>query len=111
MSRDGYERLRVEHRLLDQQAIRLSTESRAGFGLGQRAVQPPWRVSGDHSLPRLEARDAGTRRDDLTGAVGQRDQRKLQLGVVDALGDQEVPVVERDGAEADQDLSRTRGRT
>ena len=64
----------------------------------------------DHAVARLPCRHFRADGDDFPCAVRERDARQLHARIVFALHDEQIAVIQRDGAESDHHLVRGRFR-
>ena len=107
MGRDRQEAGFGQDDLLGQHAVDFAAQGRADLGFGGRSLQPARRECRDDPIADAEPGRALAQGRHLAGCVGHGNQWQLELGVIDALGDQQVAEIERGRADADAHLSRT----
>ena|SRR5437016_2807156 len=94
--------------ILAQHAIRSPARCAGEFLLARLAAEPIREEAVDDAIAGLEARDARADRLDGPGRVRDGNQGDLLARSVAALERDEVAIIERHGADADEDLAGAR---
>ena len=108
---DADEAVLRDRDFLGEHAVDLAAEGGAGLGLVKLAADPGGHEVGRDPIARLEPGRPRAGRDHLAGPVRQGNPGQRHLRVVDAPGDHQVAIIERDRADPDEDLPEAgRGR-
>ena len=94
-----------KHCQLGEQSVAAAAQGRSCLLLVRRPVNPTGHEAGGDALAWLETRRSRAGRDDLAGTVGDRNEGKAKLGVVETLAHEQVSEIKRESLQADEDLT------
>src|SRR5688572_32652094 len=110
MIRDAYEAVLVGDDHLGEHAVDRPASARRCHGVSASfAVDPPREERARYPVAGAEPRDPGPDGHDLARAIRERDAavRVCALGAVLSAQDEEIPLIQRDGAHANEQLPLT----
>jgi hypothetical protein len=102
---DGYQAGLLDGDVLGQHAVDVAAESASGLGGGGWSVEPILHENSGDAVTGLPERDAFSHSCHFAGSIGAGDAGKLQFGVVEALDDQQIAIIERNRAHPDEDFA------
>src|SRR6516162_6489441 len=100
-------RVLVQYHLFREHAVPPAAEPARNLVRSRFAVDPQWIEGSRHAIADTEARNLSAHSEDFARTIGTWNERLAARSHVFGAGDQELPVIQRDGAHAHADILRT----